>query len=421
MTSTSIGDSAAADPAAATVQDRVASPVPRRFLLGGVAALTLTGLAASSPPSGVAIHSGSSVPSRAPAPAPLWRVAAERGITFGSAASVRVYADAAYGALLDREAAIVFTEEDLLWYELKPTSESALDFNFADQLYARARRHGQLVFGAHLVWDEGFGDGWKDFDFASLSRAKAEALLFGTERAVVDRYRGRTAGWIVANEVTGPEGVQGLRTDVPWFGPLGPGYVATAFRTARQHDRHATLVLNEYGFETVNASGDLPEDRQRATLQVIDSLQAAGVPLDALGIQAHLLATDFAGRFDAGGYRHFLRSVARRGLTILITELDVLDDGLPPDVSALDAAIADVYARYLEVALAEPAVKSVMAFGLSDRYTWLQEDTPRDDGATRRPLVYDEDLHQTPADAALRRALEHAPRRRPLWHAPRKR
>jgi endo-1,4-beta-xylanase len=376
MTSKSVGSSAAAEragTAADPYQSSTAAAVSRRLLLGGAAALTVTGLGAPASAFGAATasHSGGHPAHRH---APLWRVAAQRGITFGSAASVRVYADADYGALLDREAAILFTEEDLLWYELKPDPDAPLDFSFADEVYARARRQGQLVFGAHLVWDEGFGDGWEDFDFSSLTSTEAATLLFGTERAIVDRYRGRTAGWIVANEVTSPEGVQGFRTDVPWYGPLGPGYVAKAFRIARRHDRHATLVLNEYGFETVNQYGDQPVDRQQATLQVIDSLQADGVPLDALGIQAHLLAEDFAGRFDAHQYRHFLRSVARRGLKILITELDVLDDGLPADVAARDAAVADIYARYLEVALAEPAVKSVMAFGLSDRYTWLQED-----------------------------------------------
>ena len=40
----------------------------------------------------------------------------------------------------------------------------------------------------------------------------------------------------------------------------------------------------------------------------------------------------------------------------------------------------------------------MITFGLSDRYTWLQEDYPREDGAARRPLPYDdEDLSRKPA------------------------
>ena len=67
------------------------------------------------------------------------------------------------------------------------------------------------------------------------------------------------------------------------------------------------------------------------------------------------------------------------------------------------------------------AVKSVMTFGLSDRYTWLQEDFAREDGAARRPLPYNEELKAKPAYRALVRSLNGAPRRRPLWKAPRQR
>ena len=61
------------------------------------------------------------------------------------------------------------------------------------------------------------------------------------------------------------------------------------------------------------------------------------------------------------------------------------------------------------------AVKAVMSFGLTDRYTWLQEDLPREDGAARRPLPFDEDLQPKPAYHALAHSLRDAPWRRPLW------
>jgi endo-1,4-beta-xylanase len=242
--------------------------------------------------------------------------------------------------------------------------------------------------------------------------------LFGTLTATVRRYRGRVDAWSVANEVTGPEGVRGLRTDVPWWETIGPSYVAEAFHLAHAADPGALLVLNEFGFETVNRWGDEPEPRRRATLQVIDTLLGDGVPVHALGVQAHLLADRFAERFDARAYGRWLDRVADRGLDVLITELDVLDDGLPADEGPRDVAVADVYRRYLDVALSHPAVKAVMSFGLSDRYTWLQEDLPREDGADRRPLPFDEDLRPKPAYRALARSLAEAPGRRPRWALP---
>ena len=81
--------------------------------------------------------------------------------------------------------------------------------------------------------------------------------------------------------------------------------------------------------------------------------------------------------------------------------------------------VGDVIRRYLDVALDEPAVATVMTFGLSDRYTWLEEDFPRDDGMRRRPLPFDEELRPKPPYHALKTSLEQTRPRDPLWHPPR--
>ncbi len=398
--------------------------VARRSVLlgaGGIALAGMTGASGVTATAATCVGTAKTTAARAHCAPALWKLAAERGITYGSATSTRLFDDTGYDALVDREAAIVFTEDDLLWYQLKPTPTSTLDFSYGDRFFTAAERAGQLVFAAHLVWDEGFGEGWTHDDLWGLDPAAARKLLFGVERALVSRYAGRVAAWVVANEVTDPEGVQGIRTDVPWYQTIGPSYIGEAFHVAREHDRHAQLVLNEFGFETINEYGDDPVHRQRATLQVIDGLLEHGVPVDALGIQGHLLATDFARRFNRKKYRRFLSQVADRGLNIFITELDVLDDGLAADIRTRDRRVADIYARYLDVVLDEPAVKAVLSFELSDRYSWLQEDYPRDDGAERRPLLYDSGLDAKPARRAVASSLEHARHRHPLWKAPRRR
>ena len=52
----------------------------------------------------------------------------------------------------------------------------------------------------------------------------------------------------------------------------------------------------------------------------------------------------------------------------------------------------------------------MITFGLSDRYTWLEEDFPRDDCAPRRPLPFDERMRPKPAYDAQKSALEQARR-----------
>jgi endo-1,4-beta-xylanase len=362
---------------------------------------------------------------------PLWRAAARNGILYGSSIATWQIEDDATGDISDpgyaklyaHHSALLAPEDDLLWYRIRPTPHGGLDFTHPDRIYDFAEKHHQLVYGGPgLVWDQGFGEGWKDKDLWDIGEKRARHLLYGTLRRVMHRYRGRTAVWVVVNEaiVNGKDrGHFGLRTDVPWFNTIGSGYVAHAFHEAREADPHAMLLLNDFGYETVNQYGDRPVDKMRATLQVIDNLQKHDVPLDAFGIQAHLLADHFHERFYPRQYQHFIHELGQRGLAVLITEMDVLDDGLPKGRQQRDKQVADVYRRYLDVALESPHVKAVLSFGLTDRYTWLDEDYPRDDGSHRRPLAFDRHLRTKPAYHAIHAKLSQAPHRHRAFHFPR--
>jgi endo-1,4-beta-xylanase len=381
----------------------------RRSLLVGAAA---TGLAAAAGRPAGAVPTGAGRTTATP----LWQLAAAKGIAFGSSIATWQLDDT-YPALHAREAALLFTEDDLLWYQLKPRPRAALDFGPGDEIIAFAEQNRQLTIGAHLVWDEGFGDGWTDDDLWGLTKKKAKKLLYGVVKAEVAHYKGRMNGWVVANEVTDPEYADrhGFRTNVPWYQTIGPGYVGTCFHLAAEGDPGALRIINEFGFETVNEFGDRPEPRRAAFLKAIDRLLDRGVPVQAAGVQGHLLADGFADKFNERRYRRFLRELADRGLHILITELDVLDDGLPKDTEIRDRGVADTYRRYLDVTLDEPAVKAVVAFGLTDRYTWLDEDQPREDGAHRRPLAFNRRLKPKRAHRAISRAFRNAPARPLLW------
>jgi endo-1,4-beta-xylanase len=388
------------------------SGITRRTVLKGAAGAAATGaLGGTVAEAALATH------------APLWKVARRNGIVFGTAIATWMFEDEPFMKLVRRQAALIWPMDDFLWYQLKPSRNAPLNFDPGDAIVAEAKENRQLLLGAFLVWDEGLGEGWEEGELFELSEQEARALLFaepgGTLVETVKRYANQdhVVGWVVVNEIVanGNEGERGMRTDYPWYQTIGREFVAEAFHLARKYDPNATLVLNEFGFETVNEFGDRPEPRRRNALRIIDELQRQDVPLDAFGIQGHLLADRFAERFDRKAYRRFLAELADRGLAILITELDVLDDGLPANVRVRDAAVADVYERYLDTVLREPAVKVVIPFGLSDRYTWLQEDFPREDGAERRPLPYDSDLRKKPAYWELRESLRQARDRRVLW------
>jgi endo-1,4-beta-xylanase len=375
-----------------------------------------TGLGAAVVAGGGASMLGTMTPAWGAPTGALYQAALAKGIRYGSStATWQTQPDPAYAALFARESGMLMTEDDLLWYRLKPTPTSALDFSFGDQMVSFATANAQPVLAAHLVWDEGLGEGWPPDALYFLSEQEARDLLLGpsgTIQQTVAHYRGQVKAWIVANEVTDGrrKDANGFWTVNPWYQTIGPSYVEEAFHNARAQDPDAILLINEFGFE----QGSEAVSRRASILKAIDHLKSRNVPVQGLGIQAHLHAKGFASTFDAAAYQTFLANVAARGLWIWITEMDVQDDGLKLPLSSWDAGVADVYSRYLSVALQEPELKVVINFGLSDRYTWLQEDFPRRDGNPRRPLPFDENLQPKPAYDAILQAFQNAPSRTPI-------
>jgi endo-1,4-beta-xylanase len=198
----------------------------------------------------------------------------------------------------------------------------------------------------------------------------------------------------------------GLR-NTPWLQFLGPDYVEIAFRTAAEADPKALLVYNDYGFDY-----DTREDeaKQTTVLKFLERLLSRKVPIQALGIQAHLRGKD-RDKFNSRKLRAFLHDVASMGLKILITEMDVTDQKLPKDINERDRIVAGMYEDYLSVVLDEPAVIAVLTWGLSDRYTWLSQYAPRSDKAPVRPLPFDAQMQRKLAWNAIARAFDKAPKR----------
>jgi endo-1,4-beta-xylanase len=357
----------------------------------------------------------------------LWRTAWRNGIVFGASISTWQL-DPQYRHLFRQQAALLSLQDDLLWYRLKKNKKAPLNYHYGDRMVNLAERNGMLVLGAPgLVWDDGFGNGWgPNYSYSEiwgLKHHEAKKLLYGIVRRTVHRYRGRIAAWIVANEVTDPDNgtKHGERTDVPWYHTIGPGYVHEAYHIAHEEDPHAELLINESGLETINKYGDKADARQAALLKFIDKIMRNGAPLHGVGIESHLLAPHFAERFHSRHFLKFLKEIADRGLKVHITELDVQDDGLPPNPRIRDRGVADVYRRYLDTVLQEPALKIVNTFGLSDRYTQLTQDFPRADGLPRRALPFNRRMEAKPAFYALSHALKNAPYRHPDFVPPRAR
>jgi endo-1,4-beta-xylanase len=128
-------------------------------------------------------------------------------------------------------------------------------------------------------------------------------------------------------------------------------------------------------------------------LALVRALLQARCPLDAVGLQAHLQVDEPFRPEPLAGFIQALRSL---GLAVLITELDCREGAsLPPGAAARDAVVAGYVQQVVGTALAA-GCRTVLAWGLSDRDSWLirDPDVARRDGQQHRGH---------PLDAAFRR------------------
>jgi len=138
-------------------------------------------------------------------------------------------------------------------------------------------------------------------------------------------------------------------------------------------------------------------------------LKARGVPVQALGLQAHLQAG--VKELNQTQLAQFCADVAALGLKIVITELDVRDNRVAGDPALRDEAVASQARAYLDAVLTCPAVMGVLSWGLSDRRSWLNDELPRDDKLVQRPLPLDSELRRKPLWQAIADAFAAAPPR----------
>ncbi|RYJ01874.1 MAG: glycosyl hydrolase family 10 [Acetobacteraceae bacterium] len=273
---------------------------------------------------------------------------------------------------------------------------------------AFAQTHGKQLRGHTVVWHQDMPQWLLDGIFEGPARARA--LLTAHLDAVLPATRPAIRDWDVVNEaVADAEGnpftarapaIGDLR-DTPWLRALGPGYIETAFRLARERDRSLRLTYNDYGLE-----GGTPwaEEKRQRVLRLLRRLLEAQVPVDALGLQAHLLMDE---PFRQDLFADFLKTVRGMGLAVLITELDMREgQQVPAELAARDALVAERVQAVIGTAL-EQGCRTVLTWGLSDKDSWLARDPDvmRKDGLTHRGLPLDAEGNRKPMWQALATAF----------------
>jgi endo-1,4-beta-xylanase len=330
----------------------------------------------------------------------LREIAHSKSLLFGTAVSDAQLRRPDFTPLLLDQCSILVAENQMKWRATHP-EQGRFDFTQADFFMNFAESHHIPARGHNLCWHE-HNPPWLD---SAITSQNAVSLFTTHIQTVVGRYKGRIHSWDVVNEAIDPthKNPQGLRNSL-WLQNIGEDYVELAFRTAAKADPSAILTYNDYDIET-----DAPaqQAKREAILAMLQRLVKKGVPIQALGVQAHLRTNE--GTPTWNGLDKFLLDIEKLNLQVFVTELDVDDSFMPADIPERDRQVADIYRSFLENTLRHNSVKAVLTWCLSDRDSWLQNFRPRKDGLPQRPLPFDAQLTPKPAFFALRDTLAAKP------------
>jgi len=342
-----------------------------------------------------------------PAPS-LHALAQAKGMRFGSAIAANAgggIVNSRYTALIKAECGLLVAENEMKWQALRP-SPTHFDFTGADAIMDYAMRNGLALRGHNLLWNRPqWQPAWfKEYDFGVQQASEAAALLTTHINTVCARYQGRIKSYDVVNETVLPE--TGLLAETYLSKAMGSteALVDLAFHTARAEAPDAQLVYNDYmSWEPGN------ETHRAGVLKFLEGLRQRGTPVDALGIQSHLIAQD--ARPQEREWRSFIDAVTGMGYALLITEFDVRDSALPKDFAKRDAGVAALGKAYLDMMFSYTQLRDVLVWGMADPFSWLQGFEPRKDGAPTRGCLLDDAYRAKPLRAAVAAAFEAAPKR----------
>jgi endo-1,4-beta-xylanase len=299
--------------------------------------------------------------------------------------------------------------------ELKPAyinpSNGVFDFATPDKYIKYGDNHPDVKLRGHtLVWHSQVPDWWFRGSGANGKATKDELLSRMEEyiSTVVGRYKGKIDTWDVVNEAlsdsTGDlrrENEQSLWTSI--IGDLdGDGYdsdyIEQAFIMAHKADPDAQLIINDYNIEfdtkKINAMYDL-----------IKRMLEKGIPVDGVGIQAHVqLGSVSPATFERAIEKFAELKKLNPDFAIQITELDVSifawsDTAKTKQITPeLEISLAEYYRDLYEMFVRQADkgnLELVVSWGFYDGGSWL-DDYPVQ-GRVNAPLLFNRRFYAKPA------------------------
>ncbi|KAF7771591.1 CAZyme family GH10 [Agaricus bisporus var. burnettii] len=271
---------------------------------------------------------------------------------FGTATDNPELGDAPYVAQLGNTADFnqITAGNSMKWDATEP-SRGTFTFANGDTVANMARNRGQLLRGHTCVWHSQLPN-WVtsgNFDNSTLL-----SIVQNHCSTLVSHYRGQMCYWDVVNEPFNEDG--SFRQSV-FFQKTGTAYIATALRAARNADPNTKLYINDFNIEGTGA-------KSTGMINLVRSLQQQNVPIDGIGVQAHLIVGQIPSSIQQN-----LQNFANLGVEVAITELDIRMT-LPVTQQKLEQQQED-YRTVIRACKAVSRCVGVTVWDWTDRYSWV--------------------------------------------------
>lgn len=326
----------------------------------------------------LAVGMAVAAPSSVAAGPTLGQLAAAKGRYFGSATDNPTLNNAAYTAVLGSEFNQITVGNTQKWMYTEP-DRGRFDYTQADQIVAFAQAHNQIVRGHTLVWHNQL-PGWVN----DVPAGELLGVMRNHIANVAGHYKGKVVHWDVVNEAFEENGT---RRQSVFQQKIGDSYIAEAFKAARAADPNAKLYYNDYNVEGINAKSD-------AMYNMVKSFKQQGIPIDGVGLQAHLVLGQVPSTVQQN-----IQRFADLGVDVAITELDIRMR--TPRDATKDAQQARDYRTVVNACLAVTRCVGITIWDFSDGYSWIPSVFPGEGAA----LIYDENFAKKPAYWAVHEAL----------------
>ncbi|PSL34978.1 endo-1,4-beta-xylanase [Chitinophaga ginsengisoli] len=285
----------------------------------------------------------------------------------------------------------VTPENDMKMGNIHPR-ENEYNFGRPDSIVAFALRNKMKIRGHTLCWHNQV-PAWifKDEKGDTVSKEILLRRLKDHITTVVTRYKGKVYAWDVVNEVISDKKEEFYRNSA-WLRICGPEFIEKAFQWAHEADPQAVLFYNDYN--------EINPVKRAKIIQMVKDLRAKGVPVQAIGLQAHWAFNEPTEDQLEKTFADF----AALKIPLQVTELDISVYPKEHEARARSASDADTsYNREKENSQAEQyrrcfaifrkyknALTGVTFWNLSDRHSWLDNFPVQ--GRKDYPLLFDRNL-----------------------------